>query len=213
MRIVCLSDTHGINEPSNVPEGDVLIHAGDHSMTGEPHEIQSSLAWLRKLPHKYKIVIGGNHDNALAELPILFDEQWKPYKGNTPLIYLCGSETTVRVGEQELTVFGSPFIPFNSVYRPGARAFMLDGTTHRHWNYAPKCDILVTHGPPKGVLDGGYGDPILASFVEQIKPKLHVFGHVHIGHGSASARGIQFVNAAMLNEEYRPVHEPIVVEI
>ena len=212
-KIVCMSDTHSISQPSDIPEGDILIHAGDLSLSGDVHEIQSALAWLRKFPHKYKIVIGGNHDNALAELPILFDEQFKPYKDRTPLIYLCGSKTEIEVEDRKLTVFGSSALPFNPIYRAGARAYMLDGTTSRHWRYAPNCDILVTHGPPKHVLYSGCGDPILANYVQMIKPKLHVFGHVHIGHGQAEANGTKFVNAAMLNDGYHPVHEPTVVEV
>jgi predicted phosphohydrolase len=189
----------------------MLIHAGDLSLDGSPHEVAQALAWLRKFPHKWKIVIGGNHDNALAELPYLFDEQWKSYKDRTPLILLRGSS----VACDGYKVFGSSALFHNPVYRAGARAYMLDGTTTRHWGYAPKCDILVTHGPPKHVLDGpGYGDPCLASYVQQVKPKLHVFGHVHIGYGQAEAGGTKFVNAAMVDDGYRPFHrEPIVVEV
>jgi len=213
MRVVCISDTHTINEPKELPDGDVLIHAGDLSLIGEAHEIQHALAWLRKFPHKYKIVIGGNHDNALAEMPGLFDEQFKPYKDRTPLIYLCGSKVTIEVEDRKLVVFGSSALPFNPIYRAGARAYMLDGTTTRHWSIAPSCDILVTHGAPFGVLDSHYGDPILMNYVRQIKPKLHVFGHIHVGRGQRQVDETLFVNAAMLDDGYRPVHEPIVVEI
>lgn len=210
MKVVCISDTHGITFPSDLPDGDVLIHAGDLSLSGQPHEIQQTLAWLRRFPHKYKIFIGGNHDNALAEFGCLFfEEQMRPYKDRTPLIYLCGSKTKV----DDLVFFGSAALPFNSIYRAGARAFMLDGTTSRHWNYAPVCDVLITHGPPRGVLDGGYGDPILENHVRMIKPKLHVFGHVHSSHGYATSKDTQFVNAAMLDAGYRPGPEPIVVEL
>lgn len=209
MKIVCISDTHGINEPSELPDGDVLIHAGDLSLCGDPHEVQHGLGWLRKLPHKHKIVIGGNHDNALAEFVYLFDDQLKPYKDCAPLTLLRGSFVDV----EGLRIFGSSALPFNPIYRPGARAYMLDGTTFRHWNYAPPCDILVTHGAPKGVLDMGCGDPHLRAYVDQVKPMLHVFGHIHLGRGVADVGSTKFVNAAMLDDSYRPVHEPIVVEI
>jgi calcineurin-like phosphoesterase family protein len=211
MKIVCLSDTHGVYQPDNLPDGDVLIHAGDLSLTGEPHEIEYALGWLRKLPHKYKIFIGGNHDNALAEMPGLFEHLLRPYKDCTPLIYLCGR--TVKV--EGLTVFGSSVIPHNNAFRAGARAYMLDATTARHWGRAPKCDILISHGPPKGILDTEqrFGDPCLLAYVRQIKPKLHVFGHVHYGRGTEESLGTKFVNASLLDEAYRPACEPTVVEI
>jgi predicted phosphodiesterase len=213
LKLVLISDTHTIYKPKNLPDGDVLIHAGDLSLCGEVHEIQATLAWMRRFPHKYKIFIGGNHDNTLAELPGIFEEQLKPYKTNTPLIYLHGSSTEITDGDRKFKVFGSPALPFNSIYRAGARAFMLDGTTARHWSFAPKCDILITHGAPKGILDCGYGDPLLINYVNQIKPKLHVFGHIHIGYGQYEFGGTKFVNASMLNDNYLPVNEPIVVEL
>lgn len=214
MRVVCISDTHAVMKFNDLPDGDVLIHAGDLSMAGEVHEIQHSLGWLRRFPHKYKIFIGGNHDNALAEFGVgLFAEQMKPYKDRTPLIYLCGSKTKV----EGLTVFGSAVIPHNDVFRAGARAFMLDATTARHWGLAPACDILITHGPPAGILDGTYGDPILRAYVDQVKPKLHVFGHVHTGHGvqvgNQTNTKTTFVNAVSLHMDYRTPWEPIVVEV
>ena len=209
MKIVCISDTHTIAHPDDLPDGDMLIHAGDLSLGGDIHEVQSALAWLRKLPYKYKIFIGGNHDNALAELPYLFDEQFKPYKDLSPLIYLCGSKVKI----EGLTIFGSSALPFNGIYRPGARAYMLDGTTSRVWNYAPKCDILITHGAPKNMLDMGYGDPLLWNYILQTKPKLHVFGHIHGGYGQREYEGMKFVNASLLNEQYRPTNKPIVVEV
>ena len=210
MKICCISDTHSLRQPKDLPDADVLIHAGDLSLTGQVHEIQQTLGWLRKFPHKYKIFIGGNHDNSLAEFGVtLFEEQMQPYKDRTPLIYLCASRTKV----EGLTVFGDAALPFNPIFRAGARAFMLDATTNRHWSLAPTCDILITHGPPKHVLDAGYGDPILAGYVQITKPKLHVFGHVHSAHGVVSSKETLFVNAALLDESYRPAYEPIVVEI
>lgn len=34
MKLVCLSDTHGLHAPVQVPDGDILIHAGDVSDRG-----------------------------------------------------------------------------------------------------------------------------------------------------------------------------------
>jgi Icc-related predicted phosphoesterase len=80
-------------------------------------------------------------------------------------------------------------------------------------------DILVTHGPPFGVLDKPHsstahlGCEELAKAVEQIKPRLHVFGHIHGGHGLSTGKSTQYVNASVVDESYRLIHDPQVVEI
>ena len=222
MKIVCISDTHCIYQPKDLPDGDVLIHAGDLSLLGEIHEVQHALAWLRKFPHRYKFVIAGNHDNALAEMPYAFKEQFEPYKDRTPLIHLRGTEFQA----EGVRFFGSSVLPFNSFYRPGARAYMLHSTTARHWGMAPNCDVLITHGPPKGILDEAavlldgeedpkLGDPCLRAYVQMVKPKLHVFGHIHCRHGMVIEGSTTFVNAALINEKYEhgQTYEPIVVDI
>lgn len=223
MKIVCISDTHGRAHRNDIPDGDVLIHAGDLSLGGEIHEIQKALAWLRRFPHKYKLFIGGNHDNALAELGIKpFSDQMKPYKGLPPLMYLCDSRRTI----EDQVFFGSAKMPVDSTFRARARAFMVpDGANTRFWGMAPPCDVLITHGPPLGALDeictpfdGGlavhaYGDAALRTYVNQVKPKLHVFGHIHCAYGITEQAGTTFVNAAQLNDHYAPANDPIVIEI
>src|ERR1700743_3098334 len=53
--IICVSDTH--NTQPEVPEGDVLIHAGDLTQSGSVEELQAALAWLRAQPHPHKLVV------------------------------------------------------------------------------------------------------------------------------------------------------------
>lgn len=62
IRVVCISDTHTLKWP-DVPDGDLLIHAGDLANDGSVREIQAAVDWLRSLPHPHKVVIGGNHDS------------------------------------------------------------------------------------------------------------------------------------------------------
>lgn len=62
MRIVCISDTHGLHDEVKVPDGDILIHAGDHCNHGRQSEVRRFDAWMAKQPHKHKIFIAGNHD-------------------------------------------------------------------------------------------------------------------------------------------------------
>ena len=91
----------------------------------------------------------------------------------------------------------------------------------KYWDMIPDdTDVLITHGPPWGLLDQirpgrevehlGCGELLKA--VRRVKPKLHVFGHIHGGYGSFKEGPTQFVNASLLNEAYRPVNAPIVVE-
>lgn len=62
IRVVCISDTHTL-EWDDVPDGDLLIHAGDLCNDGSIREIQAAVDWLQRLPHPHKVVICGNHDS------------------------------------------------------------------------------------------------------------------------------------------------------
>jgi hypothetical protein len=66
IKIVCISDTH--NHRPVLPQGDMLIHAGDLTINGTLAELEEQIAWLNSLPgFAAKIVIAGNHDRRLAE--------------------------------------------------------------------------------------------------------------------------------------------------
>jgi Icc-related predicted phosphoesterase len=208
LRIVCISDTHGQHTKLSVPDGDVLIHAGDFMAFGDtPREIVDFTHWLGKQRHRYKIVIAGNHDLIFERHP----GGARELLGNA--IYLENSATELA----GLKIWGSPVQPeFNNWAFNVARGAAI----RRYWKMIPEnTDVLVTHGPPFGVLDKAHpssahlGCKELAKAVEQIKPRLHVFGHIHGGHGLASGKDTQFVNASVVNEEYRLVHEPQIVEI
>jgi Icc-related predicted phosphoesterase len=128
-------------------------------------------------------------------------------------IYLENSRAEVA----GLKIWGSPVQPeFNNWAFNVARGAAI----RRYWKMIPaNTDVLVTHGPPFGVLDKAHpssahlGCEELAKALEQIKPRLHVFGHIHGGHGLSSSKDTQFVNASVVNEAYRLVHKPQVVEI
>jgi hypothetical protein len=62
IKVVCLSDTHeGVVE--NIPDGDLLIHAGDLVNDGTALSIQKQIDWLASLPHRHKYLVTGNHDS------------------------------------------------------------------------------------------------------------------------------------------------------
>ena len=70
MKIVCISDTHSLHwHIPELPDGDVLIHAGDSLGQGTLDNIEDLNSWLGTLPHRHKIVIAGNHDRAFQDEP------------------------------------------------------------------------------------------------------------------------------------------------
>ncbi len=89
----------------------------------------------------------------------------------------------------------------------------------RKWLEIPEdIDILVTHGPPMGILDPGYQDPhvgceALSLQVDQIQPRLHVFGHCHSGYGRMQKGNTLYVNASSCDERYKLVNKPQVVKL
>jgi Icc-related predicted phosphoesterase len=142
LRIVCISDTHGQHTKLSVPDGDVLIHAGDFTAFGErPKEIIDFNQWAGKQPHQHKIVIAGNHDSMFERHPGAARE----LLGNA--IYLENSATELA----GLKIWGSPVQPeFNNWAFNIARGAAI----RRYWKMIPtNTDVLVTHGPPFGVLD------------------------------------------------------------
>lgn len=204
MKLVLISDTHERHEKVNVPHGDVLVHAGDFTMLGEEPYIADFNRWLGYLPHKRKVVIAGNHEM-----------RWTPAKAAmlTNATYLQDSSCVI----DGLKFYGSPYTPTFFDW-----AFMLPRgeSMYQHWLKIPHdTDVLITHGPPKGKLDfSDYGKENvgcsdLAVIVEAIKPKLHVFGHIHGAYGQEQANGTTYVNASVVNEKYQPVNEPVVIDV
>ncbi len=201
MRIIAISDTHGLhNRIENLPEGDFLIHAGDFMNSGyDPQDILSFNRWLGEQPFQHRIVCAGNHDRHFQNAP----EQARAMLTNA--VYLENSGTTIS----GVTFWGSPYTPeflnWAFMYRRGLGAKL-------YWDQIPmNLDVLITHGPPFGILDqvapGGdhLGCEELLRAVEEKKPKVHIFGHIHGGAGNLDLGATRFVNAAYLNERYQPL--------
>ncbi len=208
MKLVLLSDTHGLHRKISVPDGDLLIHAGDFTNMGEVEQVRDFNEWLGKHPHAHKIVIAGNHDisfqkNAAEVEPLLANA-----------VYLRDSRTSVK----GLKIYGSPWTPKFMVKSPWAFETM-QSERQELWSKIPDdVDILITHGPPNRILDQTIskdyaGDEFLASrIVDLPNLKLHVFGHVHEGYGHRKI-GADFYNASVLDVRYRVANAPFVVEL
>ncbi len=207
MRIVCLSDSHGQHRTVPVPPGDLIIHAGDLSKRGEKGELADFLDWFSGLPHPHKVFVGGNHDFLLEDAPEVFV---KMIPENC--VYLNDSGAQI----EGLSVWGSPITPF---FFDWAFNRHRGADIRRHWDLIPAgVDILVTHGPPYGILDATvHGQRVgcqeLRPVVERLRPRLHLFGHIHEAYGQIERNGTRFVNASVLDPHYRRVNAPLVVEL
>ncbi|KAJ4397175.1 hypothetical protein N0V93_001399 [Gnomoniopsis smithogilvyi] len=163
IKLVCVSDTH--NSKPELPEGDILVHAGDMSQYGTFDEIQAQLSWLAAQTHKHKIVVAGNHDllldKAFVEAHPDRELDCHPGKRRADLNwgdiqYLQHSSVRVKVvsgtTSRVLHIFGSPWTP-----RMGSWAFQYEPNSSFTWKGAiPRdADVIVVHGPPAEHLDDG----------------------------------------------------------
>jgi len=208
MKISIISDTHNKYKQLVMPDADVVILCGDATSVGQEYEIANFLNWFSKLDqYKYKIFIAGNHDWFFEKTP-QFVKQILPDN----VIYLEDSGVEI----EGIKFYGTPVqIDFcNWAFnRPEEKLA-------KYWEAIPDdTDVLITHSPPLGILDyspmcGKVGSPTLLNEVTmRIKPKVHCFGHIHHSHGVLEQDGTKFVNASVLNDNYKLVFEPIVVEI
>lgn len=206
MRVVCISDTHGRHAGLRLPEGDLLIHAGDLGRQGSIADLKDVNGWLATQPHRYKVVIAGNHDLALERRPRAARRALKD------VIYLRDEEVEI----DGLRIWGAPWQP-----RFMNWAFNLDrgAEIRERWDLVPEgIDLLLTHGPPAFRLDlTRRGERVgcldLLATVRRVRPRAHVFGHIHESYGRTEEEGILFVNASTCNERLEPVNPPAVFEL
>jgi len=218
MKITFISDTHTKhnNLSSSLPGGDLLIHAGDVSSMGYKHELQQFLKWFNDLDnYTHKIFIAGNHDWGFQKDPEMCKELLEFYDKVT---YLQDESETIDGGFSELVnVYGSPWQPefYDWAFNLPKGGEELKGV----WNKIPtNTDILITHGPPYGQLDTVVGQSehlgceLLSDKVKSLKPKIHVFGHIHTGYGYKFDGDTHYFNASVLNEQYNFTQKPLTVE-
>ena len=213
MEVLLISDTHGkhglLSHP--LPKADMIIHAGD---IGEHQwDTRNFLSWFHELPYKYKVFIAGNHDKWIERDLDNFYHYYDYYRhkrseGNGRMKFLF--DQTYEV--EGIKIYGSPWtrnLPSWAFQVPDENATKL-------WAKIPDdTDILITHGPAYGIGDAvseqmlrGREDPhvgckALLERVKEVKPKIHVFGHIHEGAGlHCDIEGVKSVNASVLDENY-----------
>ncbi|VDM59311.1 unnamed protein product [Angiostrongylus costaricensis] len=208
-RFVCIGCTHGVKfDPASVPPGDVLLVAGDFTNCGLPSEVHSFNKKLGRLKHAYKVVIAGNHE-------CTFDDEFLRSKR--------------EVGAKELALKQALQASLSSVKISSSKQPRLDNWAFNltrgqalleKWNQIPAAvDVLLTHTPPLG-----HGDKmrdgrrlgcveLLNSVCKRIKPKYHVFSHVHEGYGCTSDGYTKFINCCICDENLIATNSPIIFDI
>lgn len=205
LRVVCISDTHSFHKNLDVPNGDILIHAGDFTLYGKEEHAHDFNEWLGTLPHKTKIVIVGNHEN---------NADWHKRAAEilTNAVFLRNTHYAVTDGP---CVYGTDF------YWP------CKGQNPYYDAIPSNMDVIIAHGPAQGCVDADKGCEAMLGTVQRIKPKLVISGHVHFGHGVAvlrhdrsSSNGdgnctvlVNCANCGSGKDERKIVHPAVVVDI
>uniref|UniRef100_A0A7S0LGU6 Calcineurin-like phosphoesterase domain-containing protein n=1 Tax=Coccolithus braarudii TaxID=221442 RepID=A0A7S0LGU6_9EUKA len=228
-RFVAISDTHNQESTMSVPMGDVLIHAGDFTQTGSIEQIASFSEWFGSLPHPRKVLIAGNHDLSLHRAS--FEATSRRFGLATPnpdgvcteatrilqsipgCEYLCDSGTSAF----GVTIWGSPWSPefchwaFNLPRGQPCRG---------KWCLIPAgTDVVVTHGPPLGHGDLCASEQragclnLLDELQSRVRPKYHIFGHIHEGYGATTDGVTTYLNASSCSLRYRVEHAPLVFDM
>lgn len=222
MKIVAISDTHNKHkEINNLPEGDIIIHAGDFTSQGTRKEVYNFLDWFSSLDYKYKVFIAGNHDWFFARAPKKeIQETVQQYNKDGSLYYLQDSMVQI----EGVNIYGSPW---TSRFYDWAFNADNDELSHK-WNLIPyNCDVVITHGPMYGIGDKAiryYMDKegnkqtgfehtgcnsLLNILTKKIGPRLHVCGHIHESRGVYTVEGgVTSINASVLNERYMMASRP-----
>lgn len=209
MKIVAISDTHGLHRQLELPEADMLIHCGDITMRGEWNIYNDFLNWIQdqKVKYKHIIVICGNHDH--------FHQQFVSMLNSTGVIYL---ENWSKVIEG-IKFYGCP-----NVSNLQRWAFD-DSRDPTCWERIPDdVEVLVCHSPPLNILDEvwHYGSKKLldrVNILAEKQLKVMVFGHCHDDGGkqmiytNKSGRDVKFVNAASCDVNYKATNPPMLFEV
>lgn len=247
MIIDCIADLHG--HYPKLEGGDLLIVAGDLTATHSEREYQFFCMWLNKQKYRKKVFVAGNHD--------IFLQGWDMNKYGQPIMdpdgyteYLCDSGTEFEcldIGKdgatiirRKLKIWGSPWTLTFPGINPRCAAFTgTEEELEAKFKLIPAdTDILITHGPPYGILDtvrkyGPFshereqcvGSVSLLKRTFEIRPKIHIFGHIHEQYGEYNhiprigaseilgITSIKFINCSHVNEDYDPVNKPIRIEL
>lgn len=196
MKFIAISDTHGCHRQLDLPSGDVLLHSGDVCNQGNRDQVKDFLDWFDQLEFKYKIFLRGNHDIEFKTRISLID-----FEMPKNVYHLDHSGIEI----ENILIWG--------ISHPLR-------WSQKTWDSIPSnTQILMTHQPPYSVFDKpplspSTGDKELLKKVKQIKPKVHLFGHIHAGYGKKQIDNTLFINASTYKaSKKRIIHPPFSFEL
>lgn len=227
MKLVAISDTHDQHRKITIPECGILVVAGDFTCHREPiiERYTDFAQWLREQPAKHIVIVAGNHDTLFEKNNDLARSIFSDFH------YLQDSGIEI----EGIKFWGSPWTPEFAGW-----AFMKqDQELKQYWDLVPEdIDVLITHGPVMAdarsghipVFDWGVsskthaGSQSLLDIVDRICPKIHIFGHIHDGHGKWNLnngyfkqfnrkRDTDLYNVAVCNDFNEVKYEPTIIEI
>lgn len=215
MKIVCVSDLHGIWDRESPlfsdgfarrkwPKGDVFVCAGDATTYGEFEEYTRFNRWCAGLPYEHKILIAGNHCRSLYYNNNLIRELF------TNITYVEDESFEIK----NVKFFGTPWsLEFNNWFFMGNEEFLKS----KYVNIPEDTEIIISHSPPYGIRDNvsknkRIGSVALLSRIKEIKPKLVIFGHAHDDYGIEEIDNTKFVNCSLLNDSYKFVNKPVLIQ-
>jgi len=219
MVITLISDTH--NKHSRVTHdllgGELLLHAGDLTSMGYEHELENFFNWYKNVPgYEHKVFIAGNHDWGFQDNAEKIQEMLEKYPEIDYLednMYVVGEDYSTAI-----KIWGSPWQPefYNWAFNLPRQGEELA----EKWAQIPVgIDILITHGPAWGFNDTVEGNrsiplgcELLAARIKEVKPKIHVCGHIHTGYGYKFDGTTHYFNAAVLNEHYLYANKPFQID-
>ncbi len=219
MKIVAISDTHGLFDYGIVPQCDILCHSGDLTLNGTEaeiyFEIKKLLGLLEKGITKNVVFIAGNHDFDLQDNPTKYAEYLTELQ--TRLGYNINWLHDSGLEINGVKFWGSPWTPqFLKKNRPKLPALL-----ESKWSLIPSdTDVLLTHGPSYGRLDkvkrdgSSVGCKKLLERIDLLPfLRYHLFGHIHEEYGELSLAKYQAINSSVNTAKYKPKNVPIVFEI
>jgi len=231
INVIALSDTHNIYDFADVPSGDLLIIAGDILMNGNIKELKQVMLQLDMESHRWKhiLIVPGNHDFALERM-CKEKKLWREFAEDNEIQYFPLNMTISHEGLVEilgLKIFTWSWVP----NLPNWAFHMFDSDVEKQLAelaISTEVDIVVSHGPPRGILDWikNYGAVGSKTMEEAFKFKynIHIFGHIHEGYGKTirdssniirtnNAEFRRYYNVSVLNEYYQEQNEPIKIII
>lgn len=227
MKLLVMSDTHNQHEQlnnyiENIKDVDVIVHAGDASNSkARPinnNELNTFLKWYNDLNIPVKIFVPGNHDVSMETLSI--DKSLYP-----SVNFLIHDRLEIN----GVVFFGSPYTP---TFGTGWAFNKSRSKINRAWeSISDDVDVLITHGPPLGILDKTFsgvncidyknlntymlscGDSALLKKIMKSNIKYHIFGHIHdenniFNNGILKIKDKTFINASIVDIRHKVVNEP-----